>query len=127
MCPRVRGHLKLSGRGWESRFLNRQSAIRLIGTCAIVRRGVGHLWGDPPKKMRWENVTGRPSRAHFKQFRITPEGVVHRLCEMEGVRAGRMRVRKLEKTIGHLEGILLYLRDTLTRQPKVGSVCGLSN
>jgi hypothetical protein len=32
-----------------------------------------------------------------------------------------------EKTIGYLEGILLYLRDTLTRKPKVGSVCGLSN
>jgi hypothetical protein len=32
-----------------------------------------------------------------------------------------------QKTIGGLEGILLYLRDTLTRKPKVGSVCGLSN
>jgi hypothetical protein len=35
--------------------------------------------------------------------------------------------RTFKKTIGYLEGILLYLRDTLTRKPKVGSVCGLSN
>ena len=33
----------------------------------------------------------------------------------------------VKKTIGGLEGFLLYLRDTLTRKPKVGSVCGLSN
>jgi hypothetical protein len=32
-----------------------------------------------------------------------------------------------KKSLGDLEGILLYLRDTLTRKPKVGSVCGLSN
>ena len=50
----------------------------------------------------------------------------------EGERLGSIFVKlstpeTVKKTIGDLEGFLLYLRDTLTRKPKVGSVCGLSN
>jgi hypothetical protein len=59
---------------------------------------------------------------------MEPMGVVLQAGErIGGVCAVKIGPQTIKKSLGELEGILLYLRDTLTRKPKVGSVCGLSN